>query len=181
MEFMTGVSLNLAPFAFRGGKMIIYDSVNDGIFSGVDLVNWYNAMNRAQFGQASNFARLFLVPNMAHCGGGPATSDFAANTLSAITDWVENGAAPTQIVAANHSSSSPFTAGGADPHHLFAPGVTTNFPANGTRPICPYPHQTRYKGSGATNEGANFTCVYQQPVYTQNYFDPTSGPISWGR
>ena len=61
MEFMTGVSLNLAPFAFRGGKMIIYDSVNDGIFSSVDLVNWYNAMDRAQFGQASNFARLFLA------------------------------------------------------------------------------------------------------------------------
>ena len=40
MEFMTGVSLNLAPFAFHGGKMIIYDGVNDEIFSGVDLVNW---------------------------------------------------------------------------------------------------------------------------------------------
>ena len=176
MEFMTGVSLNLAPFAYHGGKMIIYDGVNDGIFSGVDLVNWYNAMNRAQFGQAQNFARLFLVPNLAHCGGGPATSDFSANTLTAITDWVERGIAPRQIIAANHNSSSPFTAGGIDPNHLFAPGVTTNFPANGTRPICPYPQQTRYKGSGATNDAANFTCVYEQPVYSQNYFDPT-----WGR
>jgi len=173
MEFMTGVSLNLAPFAFHGGKMIIYDGVNDGIFSGVDLVNWYNAMNRAQFGLAHSFARLFMVPNMAHCAGGPATSDFAANTLTAITDWVENGMAPTQIVAANHNSSSPFTVGGIDPNHLFAPGVTTNFPANGTRPICPYPQQTRYKGSGATNDAANFTCVYERPVYTKNYFDPT--------
>lgn len=176
MEFMTGVSLNLAPFAFHRGKMIIYDGVNDGIFSGVDLVNWYNAMNRAQFGQAQNFARLFMVPNMAHCGGGPATSDFAANALAAITEWVENGVPPRQIVAANHNSSSPFTAGGIDPNHLFASGVTTNFPANGTRPICPYPQQTRYKGSGATNDAASFTCVYVQPVYTQNYFD-----WGWGR
>lgn len=176
MEFMTGVSLNLAPFALHGGKMIIYDGVNDGIFSGVDLVNWYNAMNRAEFGQARNFARLFMIPNMAHCGGGPATSDFAANTLSAITDWVENGVAPAQIVAANHNPSSPFTAGGVDPNHLFAPGVTSNFPANGTRPICPYPQQTRFKGSGATNAAANFTCVSEQPVYTQSYFDP-----GWGR
>lgn len=176
MEFMTGVSLNLAPFAFHGGKMIIYDSVNDGIFSGVDLVNWYNAMDRAQFGLAQSFARLFMVPNMAHCGGGPATSDFAANTLSAITDWVEMGVAPVQIVAANQNSSSPFTANGIDPNHLFAPGVTKNFPANGTRPICPYPQQTRYRGSGATNDAANFTCVYERPVYTENYFDPP-----WGR
>jgi len=181
MEFMTGVSLNLSPFAFHGGKMIIYDSVNDGIFSGVDLVNWYNAMNRAQFGQASNFARLFLIPNMAHCGGGPATSSFAANTLTAITKWVENGVAPAQITAANTNTSSPFTANGADPNHLFAPGVTTNFPAGGTRPICPYPQQTRYKGAGATNDAGNFTCVYRQPVYTQNYFDPSWGQQAQGR
>jgi feruloyl esterase len=172
MQFMTGVSLDLGPFASRGGKMIIYDGVNDGIFSGVDLVNWYNAMNIAQHGIADGFARLFMVPNFAHCGGGPATSDFAANTLTAITNWVEGGVAPTHIIAANHNSSSPFTAGGIDPNHLFAPGVTTNFPANGTRPICPYPQQTRYKGSGATNDAANFTCVYQWPVYTQTYFDP---------
>lgn len=172
MEFMTGVSLNLAPFAERRGKMIIYSAVNDGIFSGVDLVNWYNAMNKLQFGQAQSFARLFLVPNMAHCGGGPATSDFAANTLTSIVDWVENGVAPAQIVAANHNSSSPFTANGADPHSLFAPGVTTNFPANGTRPICPYPQQTRYKGTGATNDAANFTCVNVAPVVTKNYFLP---------
>jgi Tannase and feruloyl esterase len=171
MEFMTGVSLNLAPFAFHRGKMILYSGVNDGIFSGVDLVNWYNAMNRVQFGRARSFVRLFMVPNMAHCGGGPATSDFAANTLSAITNWVENDVAPDEIVAANHNASSPFTAGGVDPNHLFAPGVTTNFPANGTRPICSYPLQTRYKGSGATNDAANFTCVYEQPVVTENYFD----------
>ena len=181
MEFMTGVSLDLAPFAFHGGKMIIYTSVNDGIFSSADLVNWYNAMSRDQFGQAPNFARLFMIPNMAHCGGGPATSDFAANTLSAITRWVEDGVAPAQIVAANHNSASPFTTGGADPNHLFATGVTTNFPANGARPICPYPEQTRYKRSGATNVAANFTCIYQPPVYTPSYFDPDWGRQAWRR
>ena len=111
------------------------------------------------------------APRHTHCGGGPATSDFAANTLSAITNWVENDVAPDEIVAANHNASSPFTAGGVDPNHLFAPGVTTNFPANGTRPICSYPLQTRYKGSGATNDAANFTCVYEQPVVTESYFD----------
>lgn len=175
MEFMTGVSLNLARFALHGGKMIIYDGVNDGIFSGVDLVNWYNAMNTLQFGAAESFARLFLVPNYAHCGGGPATSDFAANTLTAIVDWVENGVAPAQIVAKYDGTASPFTADGADPNHLFAAGVTTNFPAGpegGTRPLCPYPQQTRYKGTGATNDAANFTCVYVPPVVTKNYFFP---------
>jgi feruloyl esterase len=167
MDFMAGVSLNLTPFASHGGKLIIYDSVNDGIFSGVDVVDWYNAMNYAQFGTAADFARLFLVPNMAHCGGGPATSDFSANALTAITNWVENGVAPAQIVAKFDGTASPFTANGADPNHLFAPGVTTHFPAGpegGTRPLCPYPQQTRYNGSGKTNDAANFSCVTVQPA-----------------
>lgn len=152
MQFMTGVSLDLQPFKRRGGKLIIYASVNDGIFSGVDIVNWYGAMDRAM-GDASDFARLFMVPNMAHCGGGPATSSFAANMLEAITDWVEKGIAPDRIVAANTNTASPFPSGG-----IFDPRVAQNFPTGGTRPLCPYPQQSRYTGSGPTNDAASFVC-----------------------
>ena len=104
--------------------------------------------------KADDFARLFIIPNMAHCGGGPATNDFAVNELNAITAWVENGAAPEQIIAANHNTSSPFPSFG-----LFDPRVASNFPTGGTRPLCPYPQTTKYKGSGATNNAANFICV----------------------
>ena len=93
-------------------------------------------------------------PNMGHCGGGPATNSFNANMLAAITDWVESGVAPDQIVAANTSKTSPFPSGG-----IFDPRVAQNFPTGGTRPLCPYPQLTRYKGSGATNDAANFACV----------------------
>ena len=62
-------------------------------------------MNREMGGKASDFARLFMVPNMAHCGGGPATNDFPPNELNAITAWVENGTAPARIVATNHNTS----------------------------------------------------------------------------
>ena len=154
MQFMTGVSLDLFPFERHGGKLLIYASVNDGIFSGVDIVNWYKAMNRAMGGDADDFARLFMVPNMAHCGGGPATNNFAANALTAITDWVENSTPPDRIVAANTNTASPFPSGG-----LFDPRVAENFPTGGTRPLCPYPHQSRYKGSGSTADAANFACV----------------------
>jgi hypothetical protein len=154
MEFMTGVSLDLFPFKRHGGKLIIYSSVNDGIFSGVDIVDWYNAMNRVMEGDADDFARLFMVPNMAHCGGGPATNSFAANLVTAITDWVENGTAPKRIIAANTNTASPFPSGG-----LFDPRVAQNFPTGGTRPLCPYPQQSRYKGAGSTADAANFACV----------------------
>ncbi len=105
-------------------------------------------------GDAQRFARLFMIPNMAHCGGGPATTSFAGNMLNAITDWVEKGVPPDRIVAANTNTSSPFPSGG-----LFDPRVAQNFPTNGTRPLCPYPQQPRWNGSGPTGSAASFACV----------------------
>jgi hypothetical protein len=154
MDFMTGVSLNLRPFVRHGGKLIISSSVNDGIFSGASIARWYRLMNQHMGGKAQEFARLFMVPNMAHCGGGPATNGFGVNELNAITAWVENGVAPDRIIAANHNTSSPFPSGG-----LFDPRVAVNFPTGGTRPLCPYPQIPKYAGSGVTNDAANFTCV----------------------
>jgi hypothetical protein len=154
MDFMTGVSLNLRPFKDRGGKLIISASVNDGIFSGASIARWYRLMDRHMGGAAHDFARLFMVPNMAHCGGGPATNDFSVNELNAMTAWVENGIAPDRIIAANHNTSSPFPNS-----ELFDPRVALNFPAGGTRPLCPYPQMPRYNGSGMTNDAANFVCA----------------------
>jgi hypothetical protein len=158
MDFMTGTPFGpsplLFPFKNHHGKMIMYDSVNDGIFSSVDLVEYYNLLDRVMGGRANDFARLFMIPNMAHCGGGPATNSFNANLLGAITRWVEKGVAPDRIIAANTNTASPFPSGAP-----FDPRVAENFPTGGTRPICPFPQQTRYKGAGATNDAANFVCV----------------------
>jgi hypothetical protein len=158
MDFMTGTPFGPSPFLFQfknhRGKMIMYDSVNDGIFSSVDLVEYYSLLDFVMGGRAHDFARLFMIPNMAHCGGGPATNSFNANLLGAITTWVENGVAPDEIIAANTNTASPFPSGAP-----FDPRVAENFPTGGTRPICPFPLQTRYKGTGATNDAANFVCV----------------------
>lgn len=158
MDFMAAVSTNLRPFKLRGGKLIVSSSVNDGIFSGASIARWYRDMNRDMDGDASDFARLFMVPNMAHCGGGPATSDFAVNELNAITAWVENGVAPDRIVATNHNTSSPFPSTGG----LFDPQIAMHFPAGGTRPLCAYPKISNYKGAGMTNDAANFVCIDPQ-------------------
>ena len=153
MQFMGATSTDLGAFRRHGGKLIVYSSVNDGIFSGVDLVHWYRELAQGDR-SASRFARLFMVPNMAHCGGGPATNSFAVDMLTAITRWVEHGEAPQRIVAGNTDTVPPFPSGG-----LFDPRVARNFPTGGTRPLCPYPKQSRYKGSGATNDAGNFDCV----------------------
>jgi feruloyl esterase len=165
MDFMAAVSTDLQDFRARKGKLLIYNAINDGIFSSVPLVAWYRHMNRRMDHRASEFARLFLVPNMAHCGGGPATVPVPFGRpgalLESITGWVEHGVAPDRIIGQYSASpTSPFT--GAE----FDPRVAVNFPSGpngGTRPICPYPQQTRYSGAGPTNSAASFVCVEPEP------------------
>jgi hypothetical protein len=61
-------------------------------------------------------------------------------------------------VASNLDAVPPFPNNG-----LFDPQVSMNFPTGGTRPLCPYPQQARYNGSGATNDANNFSCVIPRP------------------
>jgi len=138
-EFMTALSTNLSPFKHHGGKLIIYEGNSDGVFSPHDIVRWYNAMDTEMDGKAEKFARLFIVPGMGHCGTGPGTTTF--DTLTPLVNWVEKGIPPDSIIA-----TAP-------------PG--TPWPGR-TRPLCPYPEQTRYIGSGDINSAANFVCKWPQ-------------------
>lgn len=148
MEFMTARSTDLSRFEHHGGKMIIYNGNSDGVFSPRDIVRWYIAMNATMHDKAEDFARLYLVPGMGHCGGGPGTTVFDAFTP--LVNWVENGIAPDSIVA-----TAP-------------PG--TPWPGR-TRPLCPYPKQTRYLGTGDINNAANFVC--EMPSHDHDHgFDP---------
>jgi feruloyl esterase len=78
-------------------------------------------------------SRLFLVPGMSHCSGGPAALD-QFDLLGAVTDWVESGKAPDSVVAKGKA-----------------------FPGR-TRPLCPYPAYAHYKGTGNPEDAANFEC-----------------------
>jgi feruloyl esterase len=89
--------------------------------------------------ETQDFLRLFMAPGMNHCGGGNGPNTF--DTLTPLTRWVENGTAPTQIIA-SHSTA----------------GVVDR-----TRPLCPYPQVAKYKGSGSIADAANFTCA--NPVW----------------
>ena len=82
--------------------------------------------------ETAKFARLFLIPGMNHCGGGPALDQF--DTLTAMENWVEKGQEPDHIVASGNA-----------------------FPGR-TRPLCPYPKTPHYKGSGSIEDAANFSC-----------------------
>lgn len=136
MQFMSANDVDLSAFKSSGGKMILYHGVSDPVFSINDTIDWFEKLDHRFDGRANRFVRLFAVPGMTHCGGGPATSQFDA--FGALRDWVEDGIAPRQILAT-------------------AP-ATTPWPGR-TRPLCPYPAQARYRGDGSMEDAANFECV----------------------
>ncbi|MET7242388.1 tannase/feruloyl esterase family alpha/beta hydrolase [Methylobacterium sp. EM32] len=122
----------LSTFTARGGRLLVYQGVADPVFSARDLVAHWQELARSNGGAAfSETARLFLVPGMTHCGGGPALDDF--DPLTAIEAWVERGEAPDRLLARG-----------------------TAFPGR-TRPLCPYPQEARYQG-GEAERAESFAC-----------------------
>ena len=136
------VDPNLQPLQSHGAKLIVYHGWNDPSIPAQNSINYYESVVSAIGGanhdaaleRTQAFYRMFLVPGMQHCSGGPGTDRF--DMLTALENWVEKGQAPNAIAA------SHMTAGKVDR----------------TRPLCMYPQTAQYKGSGSTDDAANFVC-----------------------
>jgi feruloyl esterase len=137
MAVVNALETNLTPFKTRSGKLVMYHGWADPVVPPEDGVRYYEAVEKTMGGAAktTDFFRLFMVPGMGHCSGGPGPNTFDA--VGALDQWVSHGDAPQKIVA------SHATAGKVDR----------------TRPLCPYPQEAKWKGSGSTDEAANFACV----------------------
>jgi len=142
---------DLKAFNARGGKLILYHGWNDAALPPTNTINYYqNVLKTMGAEQAQGFVRLFMVPGMQHCSGGPGPDSFGQFVTSGQSDpehdltlalerWVEAGVAPSQVIAAKRQSATA--------------------PPSRTRPLCAYPRVARYKGSGASDDAANFSCV----------------------
>ena len=84
-------STNLSTFSGNGGKIIFFHGDSDPWFSPLDTLDYYQSLAERNGGarQVAEWSRMFLVPGMAHCGGGPALDQF--DMLSAVVNWVEKG------------------------------------------------------------------------------------------
>ena len=131
---------NLAPLKKRGGKIVHYSGWADQQVNPLPGIEYYETVSR-RMGEAAtrDFYRLFMVPGMFHCGGGPGCH--TADWLGAVMAWVEKGAAPDQILTMHTEK-----------------GLTTR-----TRPVCPYPQVARYQGKGSIDDAANFSCATETP------------------
>jgi feruloyl esterase len=143
---------DLSAFRNRGGKLILYHGWSDAAIAPQNAIDYVDSVS-ARMGATSvdGFLRLYMVPGMQHCGGGAGTTSFGGGVPSgdrfhdvdaALEAWVEQGQAPAQITATKYKSTADPTAG-----------------IIRTRPLCPYPSVASWKGSGSTDDAANFTCV----------------------
>ena len=132
--FMNATNPDLDAFKAKGGKLIVWHGWSDPALTALGSIKYYEQVQGRDAGVRDYF-RMFLMPGVLHCAGGPGpdTADWTAT----IADWVENGKAPDQVIARKAA------AGGA---------------VSRTRPLCPYPQHAEYTGSGSTDDAANFVC-----------------------
>jgi feruloyl esterase len=126
---------DLSAFAARGGKVLMTYGWADAILQPMMGVNYYERVLEANGPETPDFARLFMIPGMAHCAGGVGPDQHDA--VSAVIDWVERDKAPESMIA-----------------RKVVGGEVVR-----TRPLCPYPQVARYTGSGSIDDAANFRCV----------------------
>ena len=138
-SFTNAESPNLDAFKARGGKLLMFNGTADPAFSFPDIEAYYRKV-QARYGSdnAAESARLFAVPGMAHCSGGSYGTD-QFDAFGALVKWVEQGAAPdTMTATARAAAGAPW------------PGRT--------RPLCSYPKEAIYKGTGSIESAASFEC-----------------------
>ena len=145
---------NLKAFSSHGGKLILYHGWNDPAISPIGTVDYYQQVKQTN-PDAQSFVRLFMAPGMQHCYGGPGPSSFGQfgwragsgpddvdhDVYLALEQWVDHGIAPEQVTAAK-----------IEIDEKTGPKITM------TRPLCAYPKEAKYKGTGDTSDAANFVC-----------------------
>jgi TonB family protein len=148
------VDPDLKAFAAHGGKLIMYHGWSDAALPPQGAINYFNSVQAALgSAQSAGFMRLYMVPGMQHCAGGPGATSFGQfgvlsdaqhDLRAALEQWVEKGLAPDTIIATKFLS---------DVDH--SQGVNVKM----TRLLCPYPQSARYKGTGDDKDAANFKCT----------------------
>lgn len=132
-SFMNADNPDLSAFRARRGKLLLWHGWADPALNALATIRYYDEVV-ARDPTAKDDVRLFLMPGVLHCAGGPGPDRFDA--IAAIVNWVEKGDAPSRLIATKRTGTA----------------VTR------TRPLCAYPAKAVYSGTGSTDEAANFVC-----------------------
>ena len=146
-------SADLTAFQKHGGKLILYDGWADHSTPPLRAVEYFEQL-RQKTSNRDDYVRLFMMPGLYHCNGGPGPNVFGglgqkgykkndpdSDIIGALDQWVEKGVAPSKLLVTKFKEDDP------------RQGVAR------TRPVCPYPQMATYKGSGSVDEASNFVCA----------------------
>ena len=126
---------DISAYVRQGGKLILSGGWNNALVPAGAVLDYYNNVE-ATIGRENTrrSVRLYMVPGMIECNGGPGTDTF--DMLGVMRRWVERGQAPNEVIASRVEHGKVVR----------------------TRPLCPYPQVATYKGKGSTDEASNFVC-----------------------
>jgi feruloyl esterase len=128
------VSADLRAFNTSGGKLVVWTGWSDPAVTALGTVDYYETVE-AQDAHVRDYARLYMLPGVLHCAGGPGASQ--VDWIEVIRSWVEEGRAPERLVARKIGDSQDIVM---------------------TRPVCPYPQVAVYDGEGDSNDAGSFSC-----------------------
>jgi feruloyl esterase len=130
-SYLDATSTDYSAFKNRGGKMIIYHGWNDPALSALATIDHYNAA-RKDDNEIGEYIRLFLLPGVLHCGGGPGPGQ--ADWIALVRNWVEKGIVPERVVVSKKKEGEDVI----------------------SRPVFPYPKKATYDGKGDVNKESSF-------------------------
>jgi feruloyl esterase len=133
-SLMNADNPDLSAFRAHRGKLLLWHGWADPALNPLATIRYYKEVVARDAGAAED-VRLFMLPGILHCGGGPGPGPF--DPVAPLVDWVEKGMAPSELVVRK--------------------AATPTQPAR-SRPVCAYPAKAAYKGSGSTDDAANFAC-----------------------
>jgi feruloyl esterase len=126
---------DISEYLRHGGKLILSGGWNNALVPAGAVVDYYKrVVERIGREDVQRAVRLYMVPGMIECNGGPGTDTF--DMLAAMRRWVERGQAPREVIASRVEHGKVVR----------------------TRPLCPYPQVATYRGRGSTDEAKNFVC-----------------------
>jgi feruloyl esterase len=124
---MDATNPDIGDFTRRGGKLLMYHGWADPNIAPTNAINYFESVEHTLGAAANDSVRLFMVPGMEHCTGGPGFHSI--DYLGALEKWVEAGVRPDQILGTNPNSGK-------------------------SRPICAYPRVAKLRGGNPDDPDA---------------------------
>jgi feruloyl esterase len=128
--FVDATNPDLSAFEQHGGKLLMYHGWMDTGITPWNTVQYYESVVQ-EMQPTQDDVRLFMVPGMGHCTGGPGPYQF--ELLTKLENWREHNQVPAEIPASNPDSGL-------------------------SRPLCAWPQTAAYDGSGDIKQASNWAC-----------------------